>query len=95
MLRDVRVRIAGACMLSAAVGFAVGNGHTTSGAVEHVSDQLGQEKVRTRALASVAGCQEKRADIAEGDIAAPNGLLHCAPADTAVKKPMVVLSAKK
>lgn len=33
-----------ACLACALVGFGIGNGHTTQGAIAQVSDQLGQNK---------------------------------------------------
>lgn len=43
-------------------------------------------------LAAVAGCQQKRADIAEGNEAAPNGLLNCESVGQALKKVPVPLA---
>lgn len=83
-----------AAVLCAALGgFSIGNGHTTQSAVQNVSEQLGQKRAEVHnlqtqlipKLASVAGCQQKRADIAEGDIAAPKGLLPCSSVAEALK----------
>lgn len=44
-----------AVIAAAVLGFAGGNGHTTQGAVAHISDQLGQEK-------KAADCEHHRAN---------------------------------
>lgn len=54
IVRERRGWIAGV-IGAALLGFAAGNGHTTQGAISHVSDQLGQEK-------AAENCQHKRAD---------------------------------
>lgn len=44
----------GVCAVAFCAGLALGNGHTTQGAVAHISDQLGQAK-------AAAGCENHRA----------------------------------
>jgi hypothetical protein len=61
-----------AVVFAGAVGFGFGNGHTTQGAIQHVSQQLGNEKATVKqlktkdipALKSLAGCESWRADVA-------------------------------
>lgn len=63
-----------AVIASAAIGFGFGNGHTTQGALSHVTWQLGQQKKVVAKLADVAGCQTLRAKVAKTDaIASENG----------------------
>ncbi len=45
-------------------GFALGNGHTTQGAISHVSEQLGQAKVVVDKTKKLVTCEHKRADVA-------------------------------
>lgn len=40
-----------------AAGYGVGNGHTTTGAIVHISDQLGQTKSTLAKTRNVAGCE--------------------------------------
>lgn len=47
------VKVAGACLLSALLGFAAGNGHTTRGAVTSLSDRLGK-------ATALANCEDRR-----------------------------------
>ncbi len=60
---DVRVKAVGACFLCGLLGFAAGNGHTTTGAVAHVSEQLGQQNValaKTRTALKQSDCDKNR-----------------------------------
>lgn len=43
-------------------GYGVGNGHTTTGAVEHISDQLGQTEHKAAVVETEAQCEHRRAD---------------------------------
>lgn len=52
--------------LAGLLGFGLGNGHTTQGAVANISDQLGQQKKATVTASKVAGCEHARANIATG-----------------------------
>ncbi len=45
-------------------GFALGNGHTTQGAVSHVAEQYGQAKVAVKAVTVQKNCEHQRADTA-------------------------------
>lgn len=52
-----------------AAGFGLGNGHTTQGAISHVSDQLGQTTANLQkvekvipAIEAQAGCENNRAN---------------------------------
>ncbi len=45
-------------------GFALGNGHTTQGAISHVADQYGQAKVTVKAVTAQKNCEHRRGDIA-------------------------------
>lgn len=42
------------------------NGHTTQGAISHISDQLGDTKAKLGQTSAVAGCEEWRAKKAAG-----------------------------
>ena len=52
----------GLVTVAALAGFAFGNGHTTSGAVEHISDQLGQKSALVHRLTAANNCESKRGD---------------------------------
>ena len=74
---------------AALAGYWAGNGHTTQDAIQSVSQKLGVKTVQVKTLASVAGCQQKRADIAEGKIGAADtasGLLPCPDVGQALKR---------
>ena len=43
-------------------GFAIANGHTTTGAVEHISQQLGQKSAEASKLKALVKCEDTRAD---------------------------------
>lgn len=59
-------------LVAGAGGFSLGNGHTTQGAVQNISDQLGQKDAQVQhlkakvipALKAEAGCEHWRADTA-------------------------------
>lgn len=94
---EFRMRLA-LLLLGIAGGYLYGNGHTTTGVVE-VKDQViaqksaqiaHKDKQLTTAL-SVAGCQQKRADVAtdllndSGIIPGATSLPACPPVATVVK----------
>ena len=59
----------GAVLIAAAGGFGVGNGHTTQGAITHISQQLGDAKKKATCEHHVA---EKAKAVALQGIAAAN-----------------------
>ena len=71
-LTPVRKAFSAGLLIGSLGGYSAGNGHTTQGAVEHVSAQLGQtkavlntvEKHDIPALKSEAGCEHWRAQVA-------------------------------
>ena len=52
----------GAIIICALAGYAVGNGHTTSGAIDHISDQLGQTEHKAAIVQKDASCEHNRAN---------------------------------
>lgn len=63
----------GAAILCGLFGFSLGNGHTTQGAIQHVSEQLGQKQAEVHKLNTVVIPQLKAAthcESARGDKAA-------------------------
>lgn len=63
-LTPARKSMALAFVAGAIAGYAGGNGHTTQGAIEHVSDQLGQTKNKLVTVEKHDNCVTKKAQIA-------------------------------
>lgn len=69
-LTNERKNWLGAVIVALCAGYGVGNGHTTQGAIEHVSEQVGQKDAKLKALQTKiipalqdqAGCEHSRAD---------------------------------
>lgn len=80
---------AGIAAASFALGVWVQSIHDGSASIPWLHQQAAAlhqaQTVTIPNLAAVGGCQEKRANIAEGDIAAPNGLLACQSVGQALK----------
>lgn len=70
-LTTERKNWAAAVLMACAVGYGLGNGHTTQNAISHVSMQLGDKKAVIKKLETVdipkikavAGCQAVKADV--------------------------------
>ena len=81
-------------LLAGVGGFILGNGHTTVSFAEQAQAQIAHKDAQLHTALNVAGCQQKRADIAE-DVArdaAATGIIagdtvNCPPVSVVAKVP--------